>query len=97
VVARELTKIHEEARAGTLGSLADDYRDAPPRGEVTLVVAGTGGTAEPADEAVTATAEVRQRARALLATGLSRRDVAAQLAEESGVSRNEAYRVVTTL
>lgn len=40
VVARELTKLHEEARRGTLRSLADAYaREETPKGEITLVVA----------------------------------------------------------
>jgi 16S rRNA (cytidine1402-2'-O)-methyltransferase len=38
-VARELTKLHEEVRRGTLAELAAHYADAgPPRGEVTLLV-----------------------------------------------------------
>ncbi len=40
VVGRELTKMFEEVRRGTLADLADHYRAAgAPRGEVTLVVA----------------------------------------------------------
>src|SRR6266702_4517360 len=41
-VARELTKVFEETRAGTLAQLAGYYAETPPRGEVTVVVAGTG-------------------------------------------------------
>jgi 16S rRNA (cytidine1402-2'-O)-methyltransferase len=37
-VSRELTKIHEEYRHGTPSSLAQHYRENPPRGEVTLVL-----------------------------------------------------------
>jgi 16S rRNA (cytidine1402-2'-O)-methyltransferase len=39
-VARELTKVHEELRVGTAAELAAHYRAHPPRGEITLVVAG---------------------------------------------------------
>lgn len=39
-VARELTKVHEELRAGTAGELADHYRKHPPRGEVTILIEG---------------------------------------------------------
>ena len=42
MVARELTKLHEELRAGTLAELADYYSEYPPRGELTIVVEGTG-------------------------------------------------------
>jgi len=39
VIARELTKLHEEARRGLLAGLAEHYAQAPaPKGEVTLVI-----------------------------------------------------------
>jgi len=39
VVAREMTKLHEEVRRGTLAELASHYAHAaPPKGEVTLLV-----------------------------------------------------------
>jgi 16S rRNA (cytidine1402-2'-O)-methyltransferase len=39
VVARELTKVHEEIRRGTLAELAAHYAaNGPPKGEVTLVI-----------------------------------------------------------
>ena len=91
-MARELTKLFEETRAGTLTDLAGYYAETPPRGEVTVVVAGTGrparGESGPDPEA---------RARALLAQGLTRRDVAEQLAAETGITRNTAYRLVNDL
>jgi 16S rRNA (cytidine1402-2'-O)-methyltransferase len=38
-VARELTKLHEELRRGTLGILAAQFaREPPPKGEVTIIV-----------------------------------------------------------
>ena len=39
-VARELTKLHEEVRTGTLETLAAEYgKSSPPKGEITIVVA----------------------------------------------------------
>src|SRR5204862_529975 len=38
-VARELTKVFEETRDGTLEELAEYYAEAPARGEVTVIVA----------------------------------------------------------
>jgi 16S rRNA (cytidine1402-2'-O)-methyltransferase len=91
-VARELTKVFEETRDGTIAELAEYYREAPPRGEVTIVVAGTGRapSAAPAPDP-------EERARRLLADGMSRKDVADRLAEETGISRNAAYRLVNEL
>ena len=43
------------------------------------------------------TAQAEDRARTLLAEGLSRRDAATQLARELNLPRNEAYRLVTAV
>jgi len=91
-VSRELTKVFEETRSGTLQELSEHYAEAPARGEVTVVVAGTGkerAKEPPVDPAA--------RAKALLAEGLSRKDAANRLAEETGISRNTAYRLVNEL
>lgn len=93
VVGRELTKLHEELRAGTLAELADYYSSVPPRGELTIVLEGTGTPPPPPDR----TADAAEEAAALLAEGLSRREVARRLTETLGLSRNEAYRLVTGL
>ncbi|HYK09268.1 MAG TPA: 16S rRNA (cytidine(1402)-2'-O)-methyltransferase [Gemmatimonadales bacterium] len=94
-VARELTKVFEETRAGTLAELAGYYADAPARGEVTVVVAGTGR--DPGTKVDPQLPDPEERARELLAEGLSRRDVADRLAEETGITRNTAYRLVNEL
>jgi 16S rRNA (cytidine1402-2'-O)-methyltransferase len=91
-VSRELTKVFEETRSGTLQELSEHYADAPVRGEVTVVIAGTGK--EHVEERPP---DPDERARALLAEGLSRRDAANRLAEETGISRNTAYRLVMEL
>ncbi len=41
-VAREVTKLHEECVTGTLVELAERYADAPPRGEIVLMIAPPG-------------------------------------------------------
>jgi 16S rRNA (cytidine1402-2'-O)-methyltransferase len=85
-VAREMTKQYEEVRRGTLSALRAYYEDAPPRGEVVIVLAGA---AKPrADET-----HARDRARALRAEGKTTRDVAARLSAELGVARNRAYQI----
>ncbi len=92
-VARELTKLHEEIRAGTLGELADYYRMTPPKGEVTIVLEGTGAPVPPPDR----TEDAMEQATSLLAEGLTRREVARRLTESMGLPRNEAYKLVMEL
>src|SRR6266550_1667731 len=91
-VARELTKLFEETRAGTLAQLAGYYAEAPARGEVMVV-----GTGKPTREERATIPDPAERARALLAQGMTRRDVAEQLAVETGITRNTAYRLVNEL
>jgi 16S rRNA (cytidine1402-2'-O)-methyltransferase len=93
VVARELTKLHEEVRAGTLDELEGYYSEHPPRGELTIVLEGTGAPAEPPDR----TADAVEQATLFLAEGLSRREAARRLSETLGLSRNDAYRLVMEL
>ena len=40
VVARELTKVHEEFVRGTLAELAARYGETKPKGEIVVLVAG---------------------------------------------------------
>jgi 16S rRNA (cytidine1402-2'-O)-methyltransferase len=42
VVARELTKLHEEVLRGTAERLLERFGETPPRGELTLLVRGLG-------------------------------------------------------
>jgi 16S rRNA (cytidine1402-2'-O)-methyltransferase len=85
-VARELTKLFEEVRRGTLAELAELYRDAPPpKGEIAVVVG------PPVEEAEASSADVD----AMLARALevmSVRDAAASVAEASGRPRKDVYR-----
>jgi 16S rRNA (cytidine1402-2'-O)-methyltransferase len=92
VVVRELTKVHEEVKSGTINELACYYEENTPRGEVTLLVAGSRPVADPVDPDA-----VRERAREWLSEGTSRRDTASRVADEFGMTRREAYRLVTDL
>jgi len=88
-VCRELTKLHEEVRRGTVAGLADYYRSVQVRGEVTLVLA-----AATEDEAATGDLEAAtRRAVALIREGLGTRAISARLREEFGLARNDAYAV----
>ncbi len=82
-VCRELTKLHEEVRRGTLAELAE-WAAAGVRGEIVLVVGGAP-EAEVSPEA--ALAEVQQR----VAAGERLKDASRAVAEASGLSSRELY------
>jgi 16S rRNA (cytidine1402-2'-O)-methyltransferase len=89
-LGRELTKLHEEHVRGTLGELAVRYDAAPPRGECTLVIAGS--TAGP-ELAIDIEAELR----ALLDAGLGPKDAAARLVVKTGKPRRMLYQLALAL
>ena len=83
-VTREITKRYEEAVTGTLTHLAARYADAPPKGEIVIVVAPPG-EAPPPDAA---------DADAALAEALTRLPVAraaGEVAKAFGLDRKELY------
>ena len=83
-VARELTKMHEECVSGTLPELADRYADAPPKGEIVIVV----GPPLQAEAATDADLD------SLLETAmqnLSPSRAAGQVAEQLNIPRKRAY------
>ncbi len=84
VVARELTKRFEESVAGTLSELAARYADAPPKGEIVIVIAPPG-VAPAADAAMLDAALVAALARTSVKTAVA--DVAATL----GLPRQQVY------
>src|SRR5689334_15831689 len=80
VLARELTKLHEEIVRGTLGALAARYAEEAPRGEVTIVTVLPG---QVAGENI----DVEAAVRAGLERGASPKDIAAELAVRTGKPR----------
>lgn len=85
-VAREMTKQFEEVRRGTVSELRAYYEETTPRGEIVLVL-GAAAPVEASEDVV------RERVRALRASGMSARDAATATAAELGVSKRQAYRL----
>jgi 16S rRNA (cytidine1402-2'-O)-methyltransferase len=85
-VARELTKLHEEVRRGTLSALAESYEgDAAPRGEIVVLV-GPPGAQAVQDDAEQLDARLHEAL-----SRMSVRDAAALVAAETGWKRREVY------
>lgn len=90
-LCRELTKLHEEVRHGTLADLAAGARDGV-RGEVTLVVAG----AVPAEAPPPTSGELLDRVRGLVATGMPKKAAVAEVARAAGVPKRTVYDATIT-
>jgi 16S rRNA (cytidine1402-2'-O)-methyltransferase len=86
-LARELTKMYEEVRRGTLLELVESVRANPPRGEIVLVV---GGAIREHREPVAPEALAAQ-AIELMDSGMERRDALAEVARSAGVPKREVF------
>lgn len=83
-VTRELTKLYEEIRRGTLSELAAHYREAgPPRGEIVLVIAPPTAETTPAFDLDAALIDALGR--------MSVKDAAATVAAASGEKKRLVY------
>jgi 16S rRNA (cytidine1402-2'-O)-methyltransferase len=87
VLARELTKLHEEVRRGSLPDLALSVSENPVRGEVALVIQGAVGEHQPKPDA----ASLADQARRLMQEGVDRKQALAAVAREAGVSKREVF------
>jgi 16S rRNA (cytidine1402-2'-O)-methyltransferase len=89
VLARELTKLHEEWFRGTLGEAVRWLRDHEPRGEFVVVL--DGGLPAPAatDD------ELRRALDDARAAGMSTRDAVGAVAGEFGVGKRRVYDLAT--
>ncbi|MGH7931798.1 MAG: 16S rRNA (cytidine(1402)-2'-O)-methyltransferase [Candidatus Binataceae bacterium] len=89
-VVREVTKIHEETRRGTLDQLTAIFAAREPLGEITLVVEGA---AEPRDRVREGLHGVDEMAavEAMCEAGLSLKQASAVIAKLTGASRRDIY------
>jgi len=92
VLAREITKLHEEFWRGTIAEAIDHYRDREPMGEFTLVLAGA--ELNPlllSDDALKAELQT------LINQGISRSEASRQLAQQTALPRRQIYQLALSL
>ena len=86
-LCRELTKLHEQTLRTTLGEAVAYYQENTPKGEYVLVVEG----AVPEEGALLTLEEGVERVLALREGGVKMKDAVRQVAEETGLPKNELY------
>lgn len=93
VVLRELTKVFEEVFRGSISHVISQLQGRKIRGEVTVIVGGSRKiSVELSDDQICERFEQLKKE-----TKLSRRDIVAIIATESGVSRKRVYSVINIL
>jgi len=92
VLARELTKMHEEFWRGTVAEAVQEFGDRAPQGEFTLVIAGAQ-LAAPVLSETAILAELTD----LLRQGLSRSSASRQLAERTALPRRQIYQLALSI
>jgi 16S rRNA (cytidine1402-2'-O)-methyltransferase len=89
VIAREVTKIHEEFLRGSLPELLESALKHAPRGEITLLI----GPGDPQTLPVDSSVSLKQRVEQLeTEAGIDRKAALKQAARERGLAKREAYK-----
>ena len=91
VVARELTKMHEEIARGSLGELTARYESENIRGEIVLVIERASAEME----TVATSESIADLVKSFESEGMDHRAALKKAARELGLSRDEAYRRLT--
>jgi 16S rRNA (cytidine1402-2'-O)-methyltransferase len=91
VLAREVTKIHEEFLRGRLTDMAQQIGDRDIKGEITLLVAGSSGKPEILQE------QIRGEIRELKKSGMRVKEIAEVLGEKYGQPKKEIYRLALAI
>ncbi len=94
LVAREVTKLHEELVRGTLPQLAERYDGQTVKGELVVVIEGR---TEEEEGAALTDEELEALMRERLAAGESARDLARDLAKQTGRPRRQLYALANRL
>lgn len=89
VVARELTKLHEEIVRGRLTELSERFTGTEPRGEIVLLISGIPDERETSEPPPI---DIAARVAKLEAEGLDPKAALKRAAKEMGLTRSEAYR-----
>lgn len=86
-LCREITKLHEEVRRCTLAEAIAYYEENTPKGEYVLVVEGAApktGAAVTLEDGVAQVLTLKEQ-------GMRLKDAAKEVAEHTGLSKNELY------
>ncbi|HIK26940.1 MAG: 16S rRNA (cytidine(1402)-2'-O)-methyltransferase [Oscillatoriaceae bacterium SKW80] len=93
VIARELTKLHEEFWRGTIEKALDYYSQREPQGEFTLIISGSPKIETP----ILSEESIKSELIKLLKQGMSRSDASRKIAEQTSLPRRQIYQLSLTI
>ena len=91
VVAREVTKMHEEFLRGTISAVSEQIANRELKGEITIVVQGSPSVAEVSDE------EIEAEIRRLAGAGMGIKAISELLGERYDLAKRGVYRLALDL
>lgn len=94
VLARELTKIHEEVWRGTLAELQARLEQEEVRGEIVLVIGGRTKEEVAANKDEITEEEIAARVKGMMEAGKDRKEAMKTVALELNISKKEVYRAL---
>ena len=95
VIARELTKVHEEFIHGDLAELAVRIRQQPVKGEITILI-GPQQSGEAAPAALPLTSLEERLEQIIREKAVDRKAALKLAARERGLTKREAYKQLLT-
>lgn len=94
VIARELTKLHEEFARGSLSELVEKFlQNETPRGEMVLIISGQAAEL-PSPSTTDPNVRLGERIEQLEGEGMDQKSALKQAARELGMKRADAYRMM---
>jgi 16S rRNA (cytidine1402-2'-O)-methyltransferase len=93
VIAREVTKVHEEFLRGTIGATLEHFKKVPTKGEITVLI-GAHAVSDAHDGGAPAASIMTEIQTVMAGRKLDERAALKMVARARGVSKSEAYRLL---
>ena len=95
VIARELTKLHEEFARGSLSELVGRFSEIEaPRGELVLIISGQSAETVASPRTTSPADQLRERMNELARGGIDQKTAMKKAAKELRLKRDDAYRML---
>lgn len=91
VIAREITKIHEEFIRGSIKEILEQYTE--PKGEHIILIEANKIVEETNEEKIIKEMTIEERYEYYRKEGLAKNEIIKKIAKEQGVNKNEIYKM----